>query len=105
MPRYIVKLKNHYLEYSTIVDAPVTWGMPLEEFKKYYQQEYGLDGMRSLPERLERVEAKGTSSQLDDSAEDCLSCNRAGPDETELTVDEIYQAYCLRQPVRGWLPE
>ncbi len=97
MPRYIVKLQDYYLEWSTVVDAPVTYGMTLEEFKEYYQQEYGADGMRNLLDRLLRVEAKGTSSQLDDSVESVVSCNRAGKDETSLTVEQIIDFYCVRQ--------
>jgi len=26
MPRYIIKLEDYYLEWSTVVDAPVTFG-------------------------------------------------------------------------------
>jgi hypothetical protein len=103
MARFIVKLHEHYFEYSTIVDAPVTMGMSRAEFDEYYQDVYGTNGMRDLPERMERVEAKGTSAHGDKDAADTLFLNRAGPDETELTVDEIYQAYCLMQPVRGWI--
>jgi len=102
--RFIVKLHDYYFEYSTVVDAPVTFGMSLDEFKEYYQYRYGTVGMSDLPDRLERVEAKGTSCYNDDDAADTLSCNRAGPNESELTVEQIYQAYCLRQPILdGWL--
>lgn len=99
MPTFIVKIKDYYLEWSTIVDAPVTYGMSLDEFKAYYQEEYGRDGMRDLDQRLQRVERYGSSHVEGRSAEDILSINRAGPDETDLTFDEIYQAYCLGQPI------
>lgn len=56
MGRYILKIKDHYLEWSTVVDAPVTFGMLLPEFKEYYRDEYGRDGYRELKHRLERVE-------------------------------------------------
>jgi len=106
MPKFIVKLEGYYFEYSTIVDAPVTFGMSLDEFKEYYQVEYGRQGMNGLPERLERVEAKGSSAIDREDATDTLSGNRAGPNESELTVEQIYQAYCLRQPILdGWLPD
>ena len=63
MPRFIVKLsegdKEWYMEWSTVVDAPVTYGMSLEEFNKYYQEENGLRGMEDLPKRMERVKARG----------------------------------------------
>lgn len=78
MPRYIVKLNGYYFEYSTIIDAPVTFGMKLEDFKEYYQEKYGLDGMRILDERLDRVEKYGTSSCDKETADEMLSGNRAG---------------------------
>ena len=66
--RYIIKLStprgDRYLEWSTIVDAPVTYGMPLDEFTAYYRDQYGAEGMRALPERMARVEAKGTSDRI-----------------------------------------
>jgi hypothetical protein len=76
MPKYIVKVSGKYLEYSTIVDAFVSTPMTLEEFKEFYIENYGRHGMESLEDRLERVEAKGTSCFMDDSAEDTLSGNR-----------------------------
>lgn len=48
MPRYIIKIKDKYFEWSTIVDAPVTNGMSLTEFRSYYQSEYGEDAMKNL---------------------------------------------------------
>lgn len=105
MPSFIVKLQDYYFEYSTIVDAPVTFGLPLDEFKKYYREEYGQQGIDNLGPRLERVEKYGSSQIGGIAADDVLLWNRAGPDEVELTPDEIYQAYCLRESIRdGWKP-
>lgn len=102
MGRGIVKIKDHYLEWSTIVDAPVTFGMSLAELEEHIRYEYGRSGLRDLPERLARVEQYGTSF-IGTSVEDVLRGNRAGPDEQALTADEIYQAYCLCEPIRdGW---
>lgn len=102
MGRYIIKLKDHYLEWSTIVDAPVTFGMTLDEFRAHYQAEYGAQGMRDFEERLKRVEAKGTSA-IDRALDEVIVRNRAGPDEHSLRKHEIYKAYCLREPIRnGW---
>jgi len=106
MPEYIVKIKNHYLLWSTISDRPVTGAMTLVELKKHYRRKYGEDGIGDLDSRLRRVEEKGTSSIDDQSVYETISLNRAGPRETRLTMVEIEQAYCLRQPIRGgWLPE
>lgn len=104
MGRFIVKLEDYYLEWSTIVDAPVTFGMSLEQFKEYYQGEYGRSSMVDLERRLERAEKFGTSSLNDSRTDELIAGNRAGPNETSLTVEEIVKAYCLREPIRnGWL--
>jgi hypothetical protein len=100
MPRFIVRLKDrkgdhHYLEWSTVVDAPVTQGMTKEDFIYYYRRKYGSEGDTTLEERMERVEKKGTSSLIDDSDEDVVLVNRAGPKESPLHYDEIVQFYCL----------
>lgn len=102
MGRYIIKLKDCYLEYSSIVDAPTTFGMSLKEFKKFYRAQYGENGIHELEARLERVKQYGTSAIPPETAESFLSGNRAGPDESELTPDEIYQAYCVPPPPE-WL--
>lgn len=75
MPRYIVKIAGKYLEWSTVVDAHVTYPMTLDEFREYYKERYGTEGMRDLGDRLGRVETRGTSSFLHKSAEDTVSCN------------------------------
>ncbi len=98
MPTYILKMsgegRDFYLEWSTVVDAPITQGMSLDEFKAYYQKEYGDRGMRDLPERLERVERTGCSAMVE-SLDDVLSINYAGDDGETITKEEIFKKYCL----------
>lgn len=104
MGRFIVKLENHYLEWSTITDSPVTFGVPLNVFKHYYRDEYGESSAAELERRLERVEKQGTSSRSGHTVEDLIAGNRAGPNEARLTLEEIIKAYCLQEPIRdGWL--
>lgn len=106
MGRFIIKLESYYLEWSEVVDAPTTCGMSLERFKEYYQGRYGELGMEFFEERLERVEKYGTSSRGGWSTKDLTAGNRAGPNESTLTIEEITKAYCLREPIRnGWLPQ
>lgn len=97
MPRYIVKIKDQYFEWSTVVDAPVTYGMSLDEFKEYYQSEYG--SVCGLDARLERVEAKGTSSQIDANLKECIGFNRAGENEKQISIAQIYKRYQMPQEV------
>jgi len=103
MPTYIIRLDDeqtnrpYYLEWSTIVDAPTTYGMTLEQFTDHYRERYGSDGVHGLSARLERVAKHGSSCAWEaQSAEDMISGNRAGPDETELTREQIIEEYCRR---------
>ena len=83
MSRFICKLDDIYFEWSTVVDAPVTFGMSLEEFTEYYRFQYGQHSFESeFGGRMGRVEAKGTSSMLDSSIDELISFNRAGPKES-----------------------
>lgn len=103
MGRYILKIHDHYLEWSTVVDARVTSGMSLDEFTAYYQNEYGRSEMHQLPARIARADATGTSALDGKSLEKLVSYNKAGPRGSKLTLAEIYTAYCLDQPIRdGW---
>lgn len=101
MPRYIMKLTDpqdecaYYLEWSTIVDAPVTYGMALDDFRRYYRERYGTEGAARLPARLERVEATGCSA-FNDSVDGLLATNRAGPDESKLNLEGVLDRYCRR---------
>lgn len=102
MGKYIVKLPcdgiDYYMEWSTVVDAPVTFGMTRKEFEEYYREEYGESGVRELPTRMDRADATGTSGRLHKSAEDAIRWNRAGKDETRLTLDQIVDHYIRRRP-------
>ena len=111
MPRYIVKLRDRYMEWSTVVDAPTTYGMTLEEFRAHYEHEYGVaavhggHNMPPLRERMLRVAQQGTSANFPLTVEQLIAGNRAGPDEATLSEDELYRAYCLRENIReGWTP-
>ena len=102
MGKFIVKLPcdgtDYYLEWSTVVDAPTTYGMTLEEFKAYYLGEYGRANMGDLTERLERCDDNGVSSRIHKSRAEVISCNRAGENETELTLEQIIDKYVRNRP-------
>ena len=97
MPRYILKLDEWYFEWSTIVDAPVTYGMTLEDFKNHYRFEYGKQGMKGLPARLERVEESGTSAIPRQTADELITFNRAGDMEANLSKELILKEYILQE--------
>lgn len=97
MGRYIIRLEDHYLEWSTVVDAPTTFGMTLDEFRAFYREEYGASGSQDLDERLARASVHGTSAYSGRSAVDVMSCNRAGPNESRLHIEEIVEFYVRRR--------
>ena len=89
MPHVIGKVDDRYFVFSTVVDAPITRLMTKAEFEEYYRKEYGTVGLKELVPRLERTDAKGTSSHLYDSFEEMVCCNRYGDGEETLTRDEF----------------
>lgn len=99
MPTYIIKLEDKgrswYLEWSTIVDAPITNGMSLEEFKQYYEDTYGPEEMSELDERLARVEENSISALNYSKLSELLEYNRAGVGETSLSLQELIHKYCI----------
>ena len=94
MSRCILKIKDKYFEWSTVVDAPLSYGMNYLELKKYIKAKYGLEGLKRLPNQLERIAKKGNSFQMTGDIKWLIAGNRAGDDETELNSDEIYEKYC-----------
>jgi len=100
----IIKLDKFYLIWSSIVDAPTTYGMTLEELEDFCRREWGEAAKILLPTLLSRTDACGTSILWHRNVDDTILCNRAGPNETSITMQQIYRAYCLRQPIEGWLP-
>src|SRR5215218_9393182 len=59
MPRLLIKLPTEksdcFLGWSTVVDAPVTDGLSLEELRMYVEGHYGADGLCELDD-LERID-------------------------------------------------
>lgn len=100
MSRYIVKLTDpvtstdYYLEWSTIVDSPVTYGMSLQEFKNYYKEEYGRSGLLDLDQRLALVEKNGISSMNNSHTLNWLLSQHVD----KLTPEQILQKYCIDRP-------
>ena len=89
-------MKN--FEWSSIVDAPITYGMDLDELHDYIRCEYARDGVSQLNARLGRVRKCGTSFIGHKCLEDSVLPNRAGKNEEELTIDQIYELYAEYTP-------
>lgn len=90
----IVKLGGKYLEWSTMVDAPVTRGLTRKELREHIRWRYGEEGLRRLPARLKLVESRGTSMTRHTCVEDTVRFNRAGKNEQCLTVEQLIEKYC-----------
>lgn len=101
MGRAILKIPtpigDRYLEWGSITDSPITYGMTREEFYEYYREEYGNAGMQELESRMQRVDAKGTSNYDDPDLESAIAGNRAGAGETEMTLEQIVGYYCVKR--------
>lgn len=83
MGRAVVKLEDgRYLEWSTVVDAPVSVSLTRNEAV----EEWG-------EERVARADQYGTSFHDPQSAAKLVAYNRAGPKERNLTMEEICEGY------------
>jgi hypothetical protein len=85
MGRGILKLApDEYIEWSTVVDAPVSYVLDREEAV----QEFG-------EERIERADKTGTSyyDRPPQTAEEFVEFNRAGENETRLDLEGIRYHY------------
>ena len=108
MGRCIIKLvgedkREWFMEWSSVVDAPLTYGMNLEGLADHVRYNHGQAGIDELPERMARVDKRGHSMILgawstsaDDGVEYITSGNRAGVGETTLTNAQIVAMYCER---------
>lgn len=89
MPRYICHYAGKFFEWSTVVDAPVSSAMGAKEFCDYYAAEYGKRSLDGLSERMERAVKTGCSSMIGESLSDVISCNRAGPEESTISLSDV----------------
>jgi hypothetical protein len=92
MGRYIAKLGDDaYCDWSTVVDAPVSWVVPRDSAVAEWGEE-----------RVSRADRNGTSI-LDGypagtTPEEIVRGNRAGPKESRLTVAEIIVRFDVNSP-------
>lgn len=106
MPSYIIQHNNVWNIYSTVSDG-CYWnsGLTLEELKEWYKEEYGRSGMLELDSRIERALEIGTSSRMDKDLRECISCNRAGPDEAHMSYKKFIDKFLVINPADREPPE
>lgn len=120
----ILKLKeDKYIDWSLTVDAPVTSIMTKKECESYVLEIAKRDqkihsdmdpkllalkmqvAEEEAKQRMERVEQSGTSSRIPgDTMESTVAGNRAGPKETNITLDEIVELYTYTADKKGKFP-
>ncbi len=98
MGKFLLHHEGVFVEWSTVVDAPVSEAMNLDELSGYIRNRYGEEGIDQLPARIARAVEKGTSCIGPSyTFDDIVAGNRAGPDEAELSRDELIAEYFTRR--------
>lgn len=83
-----------YNLYSTITDSPrYDSALTRKQLDAAILQEEGREGLRALPERLERAHRAGSSSRVLNTLSDVICCNRAGPREGHLSQEEFVRRF------------
>ncbi len=99
MPKLILHKDGSYNIYTTVSDgACYESALTLEQLEKVIRFEQGEEGVLGLPARLERAHKTGCSALDGMTLEECISCNRAGPNETELSLAEFVDKYLTLTP-------
>jgi len=94
MGHILIKLKtkpqieNCYLVYSTIVDAPITYGATKKQIINWYKKEYGRQGLEGMDRRFEKAED-------DNFVKSVICLNRAGENEKHISYKKMIQRYCI----------
>jgi hypothetical protein len=90
MSKTILKIKNKYVVWSSVVDAPSAVYETAQELKEYLKH---LVDDSSLQEIVELTEKTGCSHPRYSSVEEFIAFNRAGPHEECLTLQQIIDMY------------
>lgn len=99
MPRFLIKLaEDEYVVWSTVVDAPITWVGTMDDMRSFYKEEYGNSGLRNLEADLELIKEEDWLRRL----ERVSNYNRAGPNETQISTDEIRKRFASPESYKGY---
>lgn len=97
----VIKVDNggeeRFLVWSSIVDAPVTFGCTADEVMQFFLDRAARDARESAERALSEARDPQLSRQWEARLEDVVVVNRAGPGEAALTADEIVEFYVRRQ--------
>lgn len=94
MANIILHKDGAYNLYSTIADGPIyTKALTLSQLYEAVRVSGGQDAVDKLPERLKRAHATGCSSIHGETLEQCISCNRVGPGESQMSLDAFIEEF------------
>jgi len=88
MGRFICHKDGVFFMWSSIVDAPVSHAMTEKQMRERHRSLYSAVPVDA---RIDRAIKKGTSCYYSNSLEELISHNRAGADETTISLDEIME--------------
>jgi len=81
--------KNQYVEWSKIADRPLSYILNREQMKKYLLEKRIKEAESKIEEQLSLEE----KIDIQENIKDFINGNRAGKEETELTLEEIKKEY------------
>lgn len=94
MPQLILHKDGAYNLYTTAADgACYESALTLEQLEEALRLEGGQCAIDELPARLARAHKTGCGSLFEQTLEDCIVCNRAGPNEENMPADEFVRRY------------
>lgn len=100
MARFPIRLDHEgdkwYLIWSTIVDAPVTYGLTWHELVRYVRRAQGTEGVSELFNHKGGLDELGVPHDGYGTLKTILASNRAGPYEKRLTKLELIEQYCIQ---------
>lgn len=98
MPQAILYKDGAYQLYTTVADgACYEQALTLEELTEIIRFDGGQAAIDGLPGRLDRAHRTGCSVH-GYTLEECVSGNRAGPNETEVPFDEFVKRWLTLPP-------
>ncbi len=93
----ILKAEGKYLVWSVEAKAPVSYGLDHSQVWDFVRDGWGIAAIGGIFGRMIIADKLGTSSRLYDSFEATVRGNRAGPNCSELTSEEIVEKF-IRNP-------
>lgn len=89
MGRFLVKIKERYVLWSTVVDAPVNVFKDKAHCRAELLVEWGRVAELGIDEAIATCDERGVSSRRYTDVKDAVSYNRAGKNETSLSFGSL----------------